>query len=312
MSQDDMTNPLASTKLFGLNNYLLDLINLHDQEKLPKVIMLSGKKGLGKFTLVNHLMNYIFAKKEYDLNCQEINNKSIIYNQIINGLFENVSFINNESNNKIKIDDVRALKSKLFKSSLNEDPHFFIFNDIDLLSVNSANALLKIIEEPSHKNYFILIDNKQKKVIDTISSRCLTTNIFIDQSENFKIIESLISLHNLEEHIEYKKSDLTPGNFIVYNTICNDILITYDLDYITKIDKLLKLYKKTKNINYINVSIFFTDQYYYKLSLERSSKILLLNELKIGTIRNINNFVAFNLNLNSVLNSINRYFNYAK
>ena len=56
-----MTNPLASTKLFGLNNYLLDLIKLHDQEKFPKVIMLSGKKGLGKFTLVNHLMNYIFA-----------------------------------------------------------------------------------------------------------------------------------------------------------------------------------------------------------------------------------------------------------
>ena len=86
-----MTNPLASTKLFGLNNYLLDLINLHDQEKLPKVIMLSGKKGLGKFTLVNHLMNYIFAKNEYDINSQEINNKSIIYNLIINGLFENVS-----------------------------------------------------------------------------------------------------------------------------------------------------------------------------------------------------------------------------
>tara|TARA_B110000438_G_scaffold283233_1_gene311049 strand:- start:1106 stop:2044 length:939 start_codon:yes stop_codon:yes gene_type:complete len=312
MNQDDIINPLTSTRLFGLTNYLVDLINLHDQKKLPKVIMLSGKKGLGKFTLINHLMNYIFSKDDYDIKSQTINSKSIKYSQIVNGSFENVSFIENEGINKIKIDDIRVLKSKLFKSSLSLGPRFFIFNDIDLLSSNSANALLKIIEEPSDKDFFILIDNKQKSVIDTISSRCLITKIFLKKSENIKIIESLINLYNLDKHIEYEKSDLTPGNFLVYNAFCNENQITYELDHITKIDKLLKLYKKTKNIVYINMSIFFTDQYFYKLSLENSSKILLLNELKIVSIKNINDFVAFNLNLNSVLNSINKYYNYAK
>ena len=93
MNQDDIINPLTSTRLFGLTNYLVDLINLHDQKKLPKVIMLSGKKGLGKFTLINHLMNYIFSKDDYDIKSQTINSKSIKYSQIVNGSFENVSFI---------------------------------------------------------------------------------------------------------------------------------------------------------------------------------------------------------------------------
>ena len=47
--------------------------------------MLSGKKGLGKFTLINHLMNYIFAKDDYDIKSQTINSKSIKYSQIVNG-----------------------------------------------------------------------------------------------------------------------------------------------------------------------------------------------------------------------------------
>ena len=37
--------------------------------------------------------------------------------------------------------------------------------------------LLKIIEEPSKKNYFILINNKSKPILDTIKSRSLEIKI---------------------------------------------------------------------------------------------------------------------------------------
>ena len=41
--------------------------------------MISGKKGLGKFTLVNHFLNYVFAKDSYDLNKQSFDiNSSFI------------------------------------------------------------------------------------------------------------------------------------------------------------------------------------------------------------------------------------------
>ena len=57
----------------------------------------------------------------------------------------------------VKIEDIRNLKKKILKSSLLDKDRFIIFDDIELLNINSLNALLKIIEEPSEKNYFILM-----------------------------------------------------------------------------------------------------------------------------------------------------------
>ena len=53
-------DPIYTIKLFGLKEYLFDFIELFKKDKLPKVIMLSGEKGIGKFTLCFHLINYIF------------------------------------------------------------------------------------------------------------------------------------------------------------------------------------------------------------------------------------------------------------
>ena len=39
--------------------------------------------------------------------------------------------------------------------------------------------LLKLIEEPSENNYFILINNGRKKLIETIKSRAIETKIFL-------------------------------------------------------------------------------------------------------------------------------------
>ena len=44
--------------------------------KISKSIMLSGKKGQGKCTLVNHFLAYTFDFKNYDLNRTTINNNS--------------------------------------------------------------------------------------------------------------------------------------------------------------------------------------------------------------------------------------------
>ena len=67
---EDKFNPIYSKKLFGLNKYIQDLFELINKNKLPKVLMFTGEKGIGKFTLSFHLINYIFSKDsefEYDI-----------------------------------------------------------------------------------------------------------------------------------------------------------------------------------------------------------------------------------------------------
>ena len=56
-----------SLKLFGLIDNFNLIKNLYITKKLPKVLMLTGKKGSGKSTLINHLMFYIFDQKNYQI-----------------------------------------------------------------------------------------------------------------------------------------------------------------------------------------------------------------------------------------------------
>ena len=64
-------NPSKSFKLIEMDNHLNHLIKLYKFKKFPKVILMSGKKGSGKFTLVNHFLNYIFSEDTYDLQSKQ-------------------------------------------------------------------------------------------------------------------------------------------------------------------------------------------------------------------------------------------------
>jgi DNA polymerase III subunit delta' len=309
MKVDQILNPFYTNKLFGLANELNDLINLQKVNKFPKALLLSGKKGSGKFTLVNHFLNYTFDKNYYNLTEQTIDEKSLVFQNIISGSFQNIIYLRNDNVKKTKIEDIRNLKSLLYKSTLNDEPRFIIIDDVELLQPSSSNALLKIIEEPTSKNFFILIDNKSKDLLETISSRCIKNNIFINQETRNMVIKSIIKDNKLDNILDFdNNSELTPGAFLTYNNICVENKISMDQDYLIKIDTLLKLYKKKKDIVAINLSIFLTDQHFYKLSINQNEKVSVYNDVKINIIKNINNFVIYNLNLSSVLNSIENKF----
>ena len=132
---------------------------MYKNDKFPKVLLLSGKKGSGKFTLVNHFLNYIFDEKSYDLKNKRIDIKSKVYSKILGNTYQNIILINNEDDKRAKIDDIRSLKSTLSKSIISDLPRFIVIDNVELLNHNSLNSLLKIIEEPTGSNNFILVDN---------------------------------------------------------------------------------------------------------------------------------------------------------
>ena len=43
--------PSENKHLLEMNSFFNEIINLHNQKKMPNKILLSGKKGLGKSTL---------------------------------------------------------------------------------------------------------------------------------------------------------------------------------------------------------------------------------------------------------------------
>ena len=303
-------NSKKSVNLYGLSENFIFLRNLYKMKIFPKVLMLSGKKGSGKSTLINHLMFSIFDSQNYDENNNKLNDISSFYNQFLNNMFPNIINLSGSDYKNIKIEDIRILKKKIFQTVISNQPRFIVFDDVELFNNNSLNALLKIIEEPSKNNYFILINNNSKPLLDTIKSRCMDIKIILNKEKKNNIIKYIINELNIKLTIDPKNSKLSPGNFIKFNNILNENKIDIKSDYLTNLGILLNLYKKDKDMIFVDIILFLTDEYLNVLQKKRVFSTSKSIEYKKFIFRSINDFFLYNLNQNALLNNISTKINY--
>ena len=270
--------PVNQIKLFGLNKLFKQLIVLDKKKILPNKIILSGQQGLGKSTLAYHFINYILSKDEefiYDVNNSTINPENRSFKTIQNNSNPNFKLIDIDPEKKyIDINQIRNLISDLTKSSFNKKPRFILIDNIEFLNTNSINALLKILEEPSADINFILINNN-KKILSTLTSRCINFKVHLSNNENLDVANKLLEgrLYEIinKELINYYS---TPGN--IYNLAIFGNINKYDLSNID-LKEFLKIlinnghYKKDNIIKYL---IFdFVEYYLRKINFSVSSNI---------------------------------------
>ena len=293
-----------SLNLYGIIENFKFLKNLYIKNKLPNVLMLSGNKGSGKSTLINHLMYYIFDKNNYDEENNILKQNSIFYNLFLNNIFTNIINLSGSNFKNVKVEDIRDLKIKIYQTSISDKPRFIIFDDIELFNHNSLNALLKIIEEPTKNNFFILINNKSKPLIDTIKSRCFDYKVVLNEEKRLIIINHLIKKYKIKLTIDPKISQLSPGHFIKFNYILEANKISLDEDYLKNLGILLNIYKKSKDAILIDIILFLTDNFFNNLKKNKSLSDDKVIEYKSFITKNINNFFLYNLNQNGLLNAI--------
>ena len=293
-------SPLEQINLYGLANYFNELKTLYDNKNLPNKILLSGSKGLGKFTLSLHFINYVLSKNEdypYDFENFKINENNRSFKLVNNSSSSNLYLIDIKKDKKnIEINQIRELIDFCNKSSFNTKPRFILINNLEFMNLNSSNALLRTLEEPNDNIYFILINNSQK-ILPTIKSRCLNFKIVLTQNE-IKDIFSKITKQNIDDlfNEDIVLHYFTTGNFInFYNfSIENNI----DLSNITLKDLLLKIidekhYKKeTLDLNLIYTLI----QMYFLANI----KIRNNYELYTKFLQAIGNIKKFNLDIESL------------
>ncbi len=90
-----------------------------------------------------------------------------------------------------------------------------------------------------------------------------------------------------------------------FNKIFEENKINTGEDFLKNLEILLNLYKKNKNIDLINIILFLTDYYFYNLKEKKIDNIERVIENKSFVINNINKFISYNLNQNSLINAIN-------
>ena len=270
--------PISQTKLFGLNNYIKELIKLYDQDILPNKILLSGQKGLGKSTLSYHLINYVLSKNEdfsYDVDNLQINSKNHSFKTILNRSNPNFILVDvKKDKESIDIDQIRNLILNLNKSSFNNKKRFVLIDNIEFLSLNSVNALLKILEEPGLNINFILICSN-KMISPTLLSRCIEFKISLTNSENLEIANKLLG-GKLQETVSTNLINyyLTPG--FIFNLARFAKINEYDLSEINLKELIIILIKNNhyKKDNFIQYMLFdFIEFYFNQINSSLSSRI---------------------------------------
>ena len=312
---NNYTEIKISNKLIGYNDLFIKFEKLYLNKRLPKVILLSGDKGIGKSTLAFHFINYILSlnsKIPYDKDNFSINLNNEIYKKITINVEQNFNFLKCEKPNAISIDDIRQLKIKLSKTPLINSSRFTIIDDVELINSNSANALLKLIEEPSDYDYFFLINNKSNNVIETLISRSLEFKVFLS-SEQKKIIFNHLKLHfEIEENFTHNYIQYTsPGNLIKFDPIIKELEIT-SLNKFDKVSsEIIKTFNKTKKDIYINFLLFLVDIKFSELSKINKNYVQIADtKNKINSL--LTRYCKFNLNSINVYNQFTNYLNYVR
>ena len=298
-------NPSENRHLLHMNTFFYEIINLYNQKKMPSKILLSGKKGLGKSTLAYHIINYILSRNEdykYDIREFKSNNKNKSYKLIQNHSHTNFYLIDLIGEKKsIDVAQIRNMIAYTNKSSFNNKSRFILIDNIECLNKNSVNALLKKIEETNNGIFFILINNKEKKILPTLKSRCLSFKINLTFNQSMDVAEKLLN-KNISDYInpDILNYYITPGEIINLVNLANDKkinLLEYDLESLLKLLIDNGYYKKNKVIKKMIVNfieLFFLKK--YKLSNAKNSLLNFYHDF----LNKIDDVEKFNLDEESL------------
>lgn len=165
------------------------LKNMLERKRLPHAIIFYGDKSTSKKEMAIYLAKKVYADL-YDTTVED----SLISHRIDDNSFSNVFDIEPDGMN-IKKEQIELVLNESSKTSLEEGPKFFIFNNAEALNASSSNSLLKFIEEPQEDTYIIFIVENLSSVIPTIKSRCA---LFSFRTLNKEFLKERLDLLGVE------------------------------------------------------------------------------------------------------------------
>ena len=268
--------PNQQTKLLGLENTFDFCKNLFEKKKLPNKILFSGQKGIGKATLCYHLSNYILSKDEldaYNIKNSEINSNNKTYKLITNNIHPNFFLIDIKDEKKnIDISQIREMIKYTNKSSFNIKKKIILIDNVEYLNLNSVNALLKIIEEPTNEVIFLLIHNVEKNIFPTLKSRCIQFKVLLEKEKKIKLINSLTE-NNFYEKLneDFKNYYISPGFYISFYNYCKNNNIDFQNVTIDLFLRDLILNYENKKNNFLKDNLIHFIEYFFAKKIKNTS-----------------------------------------
>ncbi|OGZ57270.1 MAG: hypothetical protein A3F94_03265 [Candidatus Spechtbacteria bacterium RIFCSPLOWO2_12_FULL_38_22] len=219
--------------IIGHKKQLNILREMHDKNSLAHAYLFSGVDGIGKLNVAIDFGELLLKSD---------------FNKSPDGyLYEN----------GLTIEEARILKKKLALSPLNSQYKVVIINNASNIKLEAANAMLKILEEPSGDSIFFLLTSNTGLILPTIRSRCYTMNFFyvdnLSINEKFDTKKVIDLYDHWSGRPAYAQRLLEDPNYLKKIRECrNDAGEFFNKELNTKF-KIIEKYSKTDTGLFVNI-----------------------------------------------------------
>lgn len=154
------------------------------RERLPHALLLVGQRGSGKSALAQAFAKSLLCEQPLNgghfcgkcLACNWFDQESHPDFRLLQpqAMVEeaDVEEGRKRASQQITIDQVRALGDFFNVGTHRAGLKIIVVNPADAMNRNTANALLKILEEPAPGTLFLMVSNEPLRLLPTIRSRC--------------------------------------------------------------------------------------------------------------------------------------------
>ncbi len=182
-------NNYDCSTVIGHEKQLNFLKSLYVSGRIPPGLLFHGQKNIGKkFAAIafaasvlceDYALNFASVGREGKEDAGSDNSlrfcgKCPSCSAVLNGISQHFLIIESSAGS-IKIDDIHKAAKFLSLAPAYPGYRFVIIGEASHMNASSANALLKILEEPPEKTVFILITSSAGMLLPTVISRCQLT-----------------------------------------------------------------------------------------------------------------------------------------
>ena len=177
-------HPRRAVELFGHKAAEARLLQAHQSGKLHHAWLISGPQGIGKATLAYRFAKFLLqvpqAEKAKAHTSLYIAPETNTFRQVAAGAHPGLLVIERAVDQRAKklkteiaVDDARKAQDFFGQTASAGGWRVAVVDPADDLNAASANALLKLIEEPPKQSIFLLVCHQPGRILRTIRSRCL-------------------------------------------------------------------------------------------------------------------------------------------